>query len=92
MTHGKTGKKSAYLLLDRAKSSLDFLRKRWSEVGILDSNPFLFAKMGTTTNIRGCDCLMKYAVQECKAKNSKKSKVNKIKKACCYLMPASGPG
>lgn len=79
------------MLLDRAKSSLDFLIKRRSEVDILDSNPFLFARMGTTANIRGCDCLMKYA-QECKAKNSKNSKVNKIKKACCYLMPASGPG
>ncbi len=39
------------LLLGHTKSSVDFLIKKQSEVGILDENPFLFARIGTRTNI-----------------------------------------
>lgn len=42
------------LLLDRTKASLDFMIEKRREVGILDDNPFLFARLGTKTNLRGC--------------------------------------
>ncbi|XP_067352979.1 uncharacterized protein [Channa argus] len=61
VTRGKRGRKVPVLLLERTKSSLEYLIKKRSEVGVLDENPFLFARIGTTTNIRGCDCLRKYA-------------------------------
>ena len=84
VTRGKRGKKVPILLLDRTKSSLDFLIKRRSEVGILDSNPFLFARIGTTTNIRGCDCLRKYA-KECKARNPELLRSTKLRKHVATL-------
>ncbi|XP_049895877.1 uncharacterized protein LOC126387392 [Epinephelus moara] len=84
VTRGKRGRKVPILLLDRTKSSLDFLIKKRSEVGILEENPFLFARIGTTTNIRGCDCLRKYA-QECKAGNPELLRSTKLRKHVATL-------
>lgn len=55
VTRGKRGRKVPILLLERTKVSLDFMIEKRKEVGILEENPFLFARLGTTTNIRGRD-------------------------------------
>ncbi|KAM7393552.1 hypothetical protein PAMP_020415 [Pampus punctatissimus] len=84
VTRGKRGRKVPILLLERTRASLDFLIKRRSDVGILDDNPYLFARIGTTTNIRGCDCLRKYAV-ESKASNPELLRSTKLRKHVATL-------
>lgn len=68
VTRGKRGRKVPVLFLERTKDSIDFMIELRENVGIRQDNPFLFANMGTTTNIRGCDCLRKFSL-ECKADN-----------------------
>lgn len=65
---GKRGKKVPVFLTERMKESIDLLAKRREEAGVLAENPYLFARPGVMTNIRGCDCLRKYA-EESKAEN-----------------------
>nr|XP_043869657.1 uncharacterized protein LOC122759139 isoform X1 [Solea senegalensis]XP_043891037.1 uncharacterized protein LOC122775268 isoform X2 [Solea senegalensis] len=84
VTRGKRGRKVPILLLDCTKSSIDFMIKMRSKVGILHENPFLFARIGTMTNIRGCDCLRKYA-QECKASNPELLRSTKLRKHVATL-------
>ena len=54
------------------------------EVGVIDDNPFLFARIGTETNIRGCDCLRKYA-EESKASNPELLRSTKLRKHVATL-------
>ncbi|XP_051809978.1 uncharacterized protein LOC127535650 [Acanthochromis polyacanthus] len=84
VTRGKRGRKVPILLLERTKASLDFLIEKRREVGILEENPFLFARLGTTTNLRGCDCLRKYA-EESKAKNPELLRSTKLRKHVATL-------
>ncbi|KAI3373346.1 hypothetical protein L3Q82_006647 [Scortum barcoo] len=84
VTRGKRGRKVPILLLERTRASLDFLIKKRNDVGILDDNPYLFARIGTTTNIRGCDCLRKYAV-ESKASNPELLRSTKLRKHVATL-------
>lgn len=84
VTRGKRGRKVPILLLERTKASLDFLVEKRSEVGILEENPFLFARLGTTTNLRGCDCLRKFA-EESKANNPELLRSTKLRKHVATL-------
>ncbi|XP_059367596.1 uncharacterized protein LOC132106022 [Carassius carassius] len=84
VTHGKTGRKVSILLLERTKASLDFLVEKRREVGILEENPFLFARLSTTTNLRGCDCLRRYA-EESKAKNPELLRSTRLRKHVATL-------
>ncbi|KAK3553019.1 hypothetical protein QTP86_031221 [Hemibagrus guttatus] len=60
---GKRGKKVPVFLTERMKDSIELLVKWREEAGIPAENPYLFARPGVMTNIRGCDCLRKYAVE-----------------------------
>ncbi|XP_034025627.1 uncharacterized protein LOC117510126 [Thalassophryne amazonica] len=91
VTRGKRGRKVPILLLERTKESLDFMVEKRSEVGILEENPFLFARHGTTTNLRGCDCLRKFA-EESKANNPELLRSAKLRKhvaTLCQLLDLS---
>ncbi|KAI4827053.1 hypothetical protein KUCAC02_030480 [Chaenocephalus aceratus] len=84
VTRGKRGRKVPVLLTERTKSSLDFLIDKRKEVGILQENPFLFARIGTITNIRGCDCLRQFAEQS-KANNPELLRSTKLRKHVATL-------
>ncbi|TRY65314.1 hypothetical protein DNTS_029582, partial [Danionella cerebrum] len=84
VTRGKRGRKVPILLIERTKASLDFLIKKRTEVGVLDDNPFLFARIGTLTNIRGCDCLRKFA-QESKVSRPELLRSTKLRKHVATL-------
>ncbi|XP_059900285.1 uncharacterized protein LOC132451691 isoform X2 [Gadus macrocephalus] len=84
VTRGKRGRKVPILLLDRTKTSLDFMIEKRKEVGVIDDNPFLFARIGTETNIRGCDCLRKYA-KESKASHPELLRSTKLRKHVATL-------
>lgn len=91
VTRGKRGRKVPILLLERTKASLDFLVEKRREVGILEENPFLFARLSTTTNLRGCDCLRRYA-EESKAKNPELLRSTRLRKhvaTLCQLLDLS---
>ncbi|XP_056102085.1 uncharacterized protein LOC130081151 [Rhinichthys klamathensis goyatoka] len=91
VTRGKRGRKVPILLIERTKASLDFLIEKRREVGILEENPFLFARPSTTTNLRGCDCLRRYA-EESKAKNPELLRSTKLRKhvaTLCQLLDLS---
>lgn len=60
----KRGRKVPILLLQCTKASLDFLLEIRREVGVLEENPSLFARLGTTSNLR----LRKYT-EESRAPN-----------------------
>lgn len=67
------------------------LIKRREEAGIPDENPYLFARPGAITNIRGCDCLRKYAV-ESGAQNPELLRSTKLRKqvaTLCQLLDLS---
>lgn len=66
VTRGKRGRKVPVLFLERTKASIDCMIGVRDKVGVCQDNPFLFANIGTATNIRGCDCLRKSSI-ECKA-------------------------
>lgn len=91
VTRGKIGRKVPILLLERTKASLDFLVEKRREVGILEENPFLFARLSTITNLRGCDCLRRYA-EESKAKNPELLRSTRLRKhvaTLCQLLDLS---
>lgn len=52
---GKRDRKIPVFFTERMKQSIDLLLKRRAEAGIPSDNPFLFARPGALTNIRGCD-------------------------------------
>ncbi|XP_055017813.1 uncharacterized protein LOC129411297 isoform X2 [Boleophthalmus pectinirostris] len=84
VTRGKRGRKVPILLLERTKASLDFLIEKRGQAGILEENPYVFARPGTTTNIRGCDCLRKFA-EESKAKHPELLRSTKLRKHVATL-------
>ncbi|XP_029003360.1 uncharacterized protein LOC114853759 [Betta splendens] len=84
VTRGKRGRKVPILLLERTKSSIDFLIQKRKEVGILEENPFLFARIGSLTNLRGCDCLRKFAA-ESKVNNPELLRSTKLRKHIATL-------
>ena len=61
--HGKRGRKVLVLFPKYAQQSVELLMKTRDEVGISPSNPYIFARPynGSQENIRGCDCLKRYA-------------------------------
>ncbi|XP_067291008.1 uncharacterized protein [Pseudorasbora parva] len=88
---GKRGKKVPVFLTDRMKESIDLLVKRREEAGVPAENPYLFARPGVMTNIRGCDCLRKYA-NESKAENPELLRSTKLRKqvaTLCQLLDLS---
>lgn len=67
------------------------LIKRRDEAGIPAENPYLFARPGAMTNIRGCDCLRKYA-EESKVENPELLRSTKLRKqvaTLCQLLDLS---
>lgn len=66
------------------KQSIDLLLKRRAEAGIPSDNPFLFARPGALTNIRGCDSLRKYA-EDSKAENPELLRSTKLRKQVATL-------
>lgn len=88
---GKRGKKVPIFLTERMKESIDLLIKWRDEAGVPADNPYLFARPGVLTNIRGCDCLRKYA-QESKAENPELLRSTKLRKqvaTLCQLLDLS---
>nr|XP_033470397.1 uncharacterized protein LOC117249113 [Epinephelus lanceolatus] len=81
---GKRGRKVPVFLTQRMKESIDLLINRRDEAGIPAENPYLFARPGTMTNIRGCDCLQKYA-EESKAENPELLRSAKLRKQVATL-------
>lgn len=88
---GKRGRKVPVFLTERMQESIDLLIKRRDEAGIPAENPYLFARPGAMTNIRGCDCLRKYA-EESKAENPELLRSTKLRKqvaTLCQLLDLS---
>ncbi|KAI7789871.1 hypothetical protein IRJ41_021112, partial [Triplophysa rosa] len=88
---GKRGKKVPVFLTTRMKESIDLMLQKREEAGVLAENPHLFARPGVMTNIRGCDCLRKYA-EESKAENPELLRSTKLRKqvaTLCQLLDLS---
>ncbi|KAK7880355.1 hypothetical protein WMY93_033011 [Mugilogobius chulae] len=84
VTRGKRGRKVPVLLLERTKASLDVLIENRTAAGVRAENPFLFARPGTNSNFRGCDCLRKFA-EESKAKHPELLRSTKLRKHVATL-------
>ncbi|XP_073722741.1 uncharacterized protein [Misgurnus anguillicaudatus] len=88
---GKRGKKVPVFLTKRMKASIDLLVQKRVEAGVPAENPYLFARPGVMTNIRGCDCLRKYA-KKSKAENPELLRSTKLRKqvaTLCQLLDLS---
>ncbi|KAF5899327.1 nucleoporin p54 isoform X1, partial [Clarias magur] len=88
---GKRGRKVPVFLTERMKESIEILIKCRAEAGVPVENPYLFARPGVMTNIRGCDCLRKYA-KESKAENPELLRSTKLRKqvaTLCQLLDLS---
>ncbi|KAJ4936945.1 hypothetical protein JOQ06_001529 [Pogonophryne albipinna] len=88
---GKRGRKVPVFFTERMKESIDLLIKWRDEAGIPADNPYLFARPGAMTNIRGCDCLRRYA-DESKAENPELLRSTKLRKqvaTLCQLLDLS---
>lgn len=81
---GKRGRKVPVFLSDRMKESIDLLVKKRETAGVPAKNPYLFARPGGMTHIRGCDCLRKYADQS-KAENPQLLRSTKLRKQVATL-------
>lgn len=81
---GKRGRKVPILLPDRTKVSIDFLIEKRKEAGVPDQNPFVFARPSVMTNIRGCDCLRRFA-EESRAENPELLRSTKLRKQVATL-------
>nr|XP_024661063.1 uncharacterized protein LOC112436092 isoform X1 [Maylandia zebra] len=81
---GKRGRKVPVFLSDRMKESIDLLVKNREAAGVPAENPYLFARPGGMTHIRGCDCLRKYANQS-KAENPELLRSTKLRKQVATL-------
>ncbi|XP_073701194.1 uncharacterized protein [Garra rufa] len=81
---GKRGKKVPVFLTERMKESINLLVQRREEAGVPAENPYLFARPGAMTNIRGCDCLRKYA-KESKTENPELLRSTKLRKQVATL-------
>lgn len=88
---GKRGKKVPVFLTVRMNESIDLLLQKREEAGVLAENPYLFARPGVMTNIRGFDCLRKYA-EESNAENPELLRLTKFRKqvaTLCQLLDLS---
>ena len=88
---GKRDRKVPVFFTERMKESIDLLLERRDEAGIPAENPYLFARPGALTNIRGCDCLRKYA-EDSKAENPELLRSTKLRKqvaTLCQLLDLS---
>ncbi|XP_026195542.1 uncharacterized protein LOC113148187 isoform X2 [Anabas testudineus] len=88
---GKRGRKVPVFLTERMKNSIDTLNNIRDQAGVPAENPYLFARPGAMTNIRGCDSLRKYA-QESKAENPALLRSTKLRKqvaTLCQLLDLS---
>ena len=88
---GKRGRKVPVFFTERMKESIDLLITWRDEAGIPADNPYLFARPGAMTNIRGCDCLRRYA-HESKAENPELLRSTKLRKqvaTLCQLLDLS---
>ncbi len=81
---GKRGKKVPVFLTERMKESINLVVQRREEAGVPAENPYLFARPGVMTNIRGCDCLRKYA-KESKTENPELLRSTKLRKQVATL-------
>ncbi|CAM4686021.1 unnamed protein product [Leuciscus chuanchicus] len=81
---GKRGKKVPVFLTERMKESINLLVQRREEAGVPAENPYLFARPDAMTNIRGCDCLRKYA-KESKTENPELLRSTKLRKQVATL-------
>ncbi|XP_056310878.1 uncharacterized protein LOC130222319 [Danio aesculapii] len=81
---GKRGRKVPVFLTDRMMESINLLVERREEAGVPAENPYLFARPGVFTNIRGCDCLRKYAEQS-KIENPGLLRSTKLRKQVATL-------
>ncbi|KAI5090311.1 hypothetical protein C0J45_19172 [Silurus meridionalis] len=85
---GNGGKKVPVFLTERMKESIDLLVHKREEAGVPAENPYLFARPGVMTNIRGCDCLRKY-VEEIKTENPElllSTNLRKLVTTLCQLL------
>ena len=88
---GKRGSKVPIFLTERMIESIDLLIKWRDEAGIPAENRYLFARPGAMSNIRGCDCLRKYAMKS-KAENPELLRSIKLRKkvaTLCQLLDLS---
>ncbi|XP_029934175.1 uncharacterized protein LOC115378143 [Myripristis murdjan] len=78
---GKRGCKVPVLLPTNVKESVELLIKTRETVGIPPSNPYIFARpyYGSLKNIRGCDCLKRFA-EACGAKHPENITSTKLRK------------
>ncbi|XP_026081500.1 uncharacterized protein LOC113058050 [Carassius auratus] len=81
---GKRGKKVPVLLTKDMLESMDLLNESRSTVGISEANPYVFARLGALTHIRGSDCLRKFS-KTCGAKDPKSLTSTKLRKQIATL-------
>ncbi|KAF3855744.1 hypothetical protein F7725_016467, partial [Dissostichus mawsoni] len=83
---GKRGRKVPVLLTKRMTNSLDFLlENRTQENEILETNIYVFATANSDSNIRGSDCLRKFA-QLCDAKHPETLTSTQLRKQIATLI------
>ena len=83
-TRGKRGRKVPILLTPKMVGSLELLVNTREKCGIQKSNPFFFARPGSTLHHRSSDCLRTFA-QKCGAKNPDALKSTKLRKHVATL-------
>ncbi|KAL1267264.1 hypothetical protein QQF64_002939 [Cirrhinus molitorella] len=81
---GKRGKKVPVLLTKDMVESMDMLNESRSKVGVSDANPYVFARVGALTHIRGSDCLRKFS-KMCGAKDPRSLTSTKLRKQIATL-------
>ncbi|XP_026106347.1 uncharacterized protein LOC113078238 [Carassius auratus] len=81
---GKRGKKVPVLLTKDMLESMDLLNESRSTVGIDEANPYVFARLGALTHIRGSDCLRKFS-KTCGAKDPRSLTSTKLRKQIATL-------
>ncbi|XP_048036265.1 uncharacterized protein LOC125261742 [Megalobrama amblycephala] len=81
---GKRGKKVPVLLTKDMVDSMDLLNGSRSKVGIDKDNPYVFARVGALTHIRGSDCLRKFS-KTCGAKDPRSLTSTKLRKQIATL-------
>lgn len=81
---GKKGKKVPVLLTKDMVESMDMLNESRSKVGIDKDNPYVFARVGALTHIRGSDCLRNFS-KTCGAKDPRNLTLTKLRKQVATL-------
>ncbi|XP_056119701.1 uncharacterized protein LOC130097073 [Rhinichthys klamathensis goyatoka] len=76
---GKRGRKVPVLVTPSMQESISLLIKNRSKCGVLNENPFLFARPSAMTFFRGSDCIREFA-GACNAKNPQTLTSTKLRK------------